>query len=140
MMKTLVIMLAGLLLLYLAPGGLCQGCAAPRTHLQPQINVSYTVVDGVNHSFNDSILLTVPQTSFFFDVMKVAQETNCTRFRFMYILYVWGAYITSVQGLQEDRKQHTYWQLLSNNIPLKLGAGCYAVSHGERLEVRFSKY
>ncbi|CAM5119239.1 unnamed protein product [Eretmochelys imbricata] len=140
MMKTLVIMLAGLLLLYLAPGGLCQGCAAPRTHLQPQIDVSYTVVDDVNHSFNDSILLTVPQPSFFFDVMAVAQEIDCRRFRFTYTLYVWGAYITSVQGLHEDSNQHTYWQLLSNDTQLTLGAGCYTVSHGERLEVRFSKY
>ncbi|CAM4565336.1 unnamed protein product [Lepidochelys olivacea] len=74
MMKTLVIMLAGLLLLHLAPGGLCQGCAAPRTHLQLQTDVYYTVVDGMNHSFNDSIFLTVPQGSSFFDVMAVAHR------------------------------------------------------------------
>ncbi|XP_038260217.1 transcobalamin-1-like [Dermochelys coriacea] len=140
MMRTLVTMLAGLLLLYLAPGGVCQGCAAPRTHLQPQIDVTYTVVDGVNQSFNDSIPVTVRQGSFFFDVMVAAQKIDCRKFSFMYTLDVWGAYITSVQGLQADTHQHTYWQLLSNDIPLKLGSGCYAISDGERLEVRFSKY
>ncbi|KAM9148186.1 transcobalamin-1-like [Pangshura tecta] len=140
MMRTLVIMLAGLLLLYLAPGGLCQGCAGPHTYLQSYIGVTYTVVDGVNQSFNDSICVRVPQGSFFFDVMEVAQKRDFGRFRFKYTLSVWGAYITSVQGLEADDNQHTYWQLLSNGIPLKLGAGCYTVSHGERLEVRFSKY
>ncbi|XP_039373819.1 transcobalamin-1-like [Mauremys reevesii] len=140
MMRTLVITLAGLLLLYLTPGGLCQGCAAPRTHLQPHIGVTYTVVDGVNQSFNDSICVIVPRDSFFFNVMDVAQKRYPTRFSFTYTLSVWGAYITSVRGLEADNNQHTYWQLLSNGIPLKLGAGCYAVSHGERLEVRFSTY
>ncbi|KAM9149196.1 transcobalamin-1-like [Pangshura tecta] len=140
MMRTLVITLAGLLLLYLAPGGLCQGCVAPRTHLQPHIGVTYTVVDGVNQSFNDSICVIVPQGSFFFNVMDVAQKRDFGRFSFTYTLSVWGAYITSVRGLEADNSQRTYWQLLSNGIPLKLGAGCYAVSHGERLEVRFSTY
>ncbi|XP_023970091.1 transcobalamin-1-like isoform X2 [Chrysemys picta bellii] len=138
MMRTLVITLARLRILYLAPGGLC--CAAPHTYLQPHIDVTYTAVDGVKQSFNDSICVTVPQDSFFFNVMEIAQKRDPRRFSFTYTLSVWGAYITSVQGLEAHPKDSTYWQLLSNGIPLTLGAGCYAVSHGERLEVRFSKY
>ncbi|XP_067397580.1 transcobalamin-1-like [Emydura macquarii macquarii] len=147
MMRHLVIMLAGLLLLFLAPGGLCQGCdnSSPSMAALPlrntrNISVTYTVADGVNRSFNDSICVTVPRGSFFFNVMENAKNKDPTRFSFTYTLSVWGAYITSVRGLAADNTQRTYWQLLSNGKPLTLGAGCYAVSHRERLEVRFSKY
>ncbi|XP_053880740.1 transcobalamin-1-like [Malaclemys terrapin pileata] len=111
----------------------------PTSH-PTNISVIYTAADHVNQSFSDSIRVTVPQGSFFFDVMEVAQKRYPRRFRFTYTLCVWGAYITSVWGLQADNNQRTYWQLLSNGILLKLGAGCYAVSHRERLEVRFSTY
>ncbi|XP_053884096.1 transcobalamin-1-like [Malaclemys terrapin pileata] len=82
----------------------------------------------------------MPRDSFFFNVMDVAQKRDPKRFSFMYTLSVWGAYITSVQGLEAHPEDSTYWQLLNYGIPLTLGAACYAVSHGERLEVRFSKY
>nr|XP_025042901.1 transcobalamin-1-like [Pelodiscus sinensis] len=139
-MKSLVIPLAGLLLLYLASGGLCRGCGVLTPCHSANITVTYTAVDGVSQTFRDSILVTVPQNSFFFNVMEAARDKNPSKFNFTYTLSVWGAYITSVQGLQANNAQRTYWQLLSNNVPLKLGAGCYAVSRGERLEVRLSKY
>ncbi|KAG6922590.1 transcobalamin 1, partial [Chelydra serpentina] len=53
----------------------------------------------VNQSFSDSIHVTVPQGSFFFDVMEVAQKRYPRRFRFTYTQSSWGPYITSVRGL-----------------------------------------
>ncbi|XP_075784609.1 transcobalamin-1-like [Pelodiscus sinensis] len=139
-MKSLVITLAWLLLLFLASGGLCRGCGAPPPAIFSRIGVTYTVSDSVYKSFNDSIYVTLPQGSFFFNVMDIAQTLDSRKFSFTYTLSVWGAYITSVRGLQANDTQRTYWQLLSNRVPLKLGAGCYAVSSGESLEVSFSKY
>ncbi|KAM7165161.1 transcobalamin-1 isoform 2-T2 [Macrochelys suwanniensis] len=113
---------------------------APPTSRPPSISVTYTVADGVNNTFSDSISVTVPQGSVFFKVMEAAQKRDPSKFRFTYTQSSWGPYITSVRGLQADNNQRTYWQLLSNGIPLSQGAGDYVVSNGESLEVRFSKY
>uniref|UniRef100_A0A8C8VLY6 Transcobalamin 1 n=1 Tax=Pelusios castaneus TaxID=367368 RepID=A0A8C8VLY6_9SAUR len=110
------------------------------TSRPPSISVTYTVADGVNNTFNDSISVTVPQGSVFFKVMEEAQNKDPNKFSFTYTWYSWGPYITSVRGLKADNKKRTYWQLLSNGISLSKGAGDYVVSQGERLEVRFSIY
>ncbi|XP_074854667.1 transcobalamin-1 [Carettochelys insculpta] len=113
---------------------------APPTSHPPSIRVMYTAADGVNHTFSDSIQVTVPQGSVFFKVMVVAQKRDPRKFSFTYTQSSWGPYITSVRGLKADNNQRTYWQLLSNGVPLNQGAGDYIVSNGERLEVRFSTY
>ncbi|XP_034623580.1 transcobalamin-1-like [Trachemys scripta elegans] len=113
---------------------------APPTSCPPSISVTYTVADSLNNTFNNSISVTVPQGSVFFKVMEVAQDKDPSKFSFTYTQSSWGPYITSVQGLQADNNQHTYWQLLSNGIPLSQGAGDYVVSNSERLEVKFSVY
>uniref|UniRef100_A0A8C4Y450 Transcobalamin 1 n=2 Tax=Gopherus evgoodei TaxID=1825980 RepID=A0A8C4Y450_9SAUR len=106
----------------------------------PSIRVTYTVADGVNNTFNDSISVTVTQGSIFFKVMEVTQDKDPSKFSFTYTQSSWGPYITSVQGLQADNNHRTYWQLLSNGIPLSQGAGDYVVSNSERLEVKFTVY
>ncbi|CAM4565322.1 transcobalamin-1-like [Lepidochelys kempii] len=113
---------------------------APPTSRPPSIRVTYTVADGLNNTFNDSISVTVPQGSVLFKVMEVAQDKDPSKFSFKYTQSSWGPYIISVRGLQADNNQRTYWQLLSNGIPLSQGAGDYVVYNGERLEVRFSTY
>ncbi|XP_006110368.2 transcobalamin-1 [Pelodiscus sinensis] len=110
------------------------------TSQPPTIRVTYTVFSDMNIIINNSINVTVPQGSVFFKVMEVAQATDPSKFSFTYTVTSWGPYITSVQGLQADNNQRTYWQLLSNGTSLNQGAGDYVVSQGERLEVRFSTY
>ncbi|XP_005280612.2 transcobalamin-1 [Chrysemys picta bellii] len=114
--------------------------APPTSCCPPSISVTYTVADSLNNTFNNSISVTVPQGSVFFKVMEVAQDKDPSKFSFTYTQSSWGPYITSVQGLQADNNQRTYWQLLSNGIPLSQGAGDYVVSNSERLEVKFSVY
>ncbi|XP_054419576.1 transcobalamin-1 [Pteronotus mesoamericanus] len=100
------------------------------------ISVNYTVK--INETYFTNV--TVENGSFFLDVMKRAQEINETVFRFTYVESSWGPYITSVQGLEANNNERTYWELLSDGKPLSQGVGSYVVQNGENLEVRWSKY
>ncbi|ELK31168.1 Transcobalamin-1 [Myotis davidii] len=100
------------------------------------ISVNYTVQ--INETF--SIQVSVPKGSVFLDVMEEAQKMNPTAFRFKYVESSWGPYIISVQGLEENHNDRTYWQLLSEGKPVSQGVGSYVVHNGENLEVRWSKY
>ncbi|XP_044278661.1 transcobalamin-1-like isoform X2 [Varanus komodoensis] len=48
------------------------------------IDVTYTVVDGVNSSFSDSIKLSVPSGSVFIKVMEAAQNKDNGKFRYLH--------------------------------------------------------
>ncbi|XP_054580819.1 transcobalamin-1 isoform X2 [Eptesicus fuscus] len=100
------------------------------------ISVNYTVQ--INETFFTEV--TVPKGSVFLDVMEEAQKINQTAFRFTFVESSWGPYITSVQGLEENHNDRTYWQLLSGGEPVSQGVGNYVVHNGENLEVRWSKY
>ncbi|KAG6921413.1 hypothetical protein G0U57_007974 [Chelydra serpentina] len=56
---------------------------APPTSRPPSISVTYTVADGVNNTFSDSISVTVPQGSVFFKVMEAAQKRDPSKFRYV---------------------------------------------------------
>ncbi|KAF6106614.1 transcobalamin 1 [Phyllostomus discolor] len=100
------------------------------------ISVNYTVKINKTYSTN----VTVKNGSVFLDVMKRAQQINETVFRFTYVETSWGPYITSVQGLEANSNDRTYWELLSEGKPLSQGVGSYVVHNGENLEVRWSTY
>uniref|UniRef100_G1PHT6 Transcobalamin-like C-terminal domain-containing protein n=1 Tax=Myotis lucifugus TaxID=59463 RepID=G1PHT6_MYOLU len=100
------------------------------------ISVNYTVQ--INETFFTKV--TVPKGSVFLNVMEEAQKINQTAFRFKYVESSWGPYIISVQGLEENHNDRTYWQLLSGGEPVTQGVGRYVVHNGENLEVRWSKY
>ncbi|XP_005860512.1 PREDICTED: transcobalamin-1 [Myotis brandtii] len=100
------------------------------------ISVNYTVQ--INETFFTKV--TVPKGSVFLNVMEEAQKINQTAFRFKYVESSWGPYIISVQGLEENHNDRTYWQLLSGGEPVTQGVGSYVVHNGENLEVRWSKY
>ncbi|XP_016055917.1 PREDICTED: transcobalamin-1 [Miniopterus natalensis] len=113
----------------------------PTTPVEPTspstwISVNYTVQ--IQETF--SIEVTVPKGSVFLNVMEEAQKMNYTVFRFSFVDSMWGPYITSVEGLEENRENRTYWQLLSGGEPLKEGCGNYVVHNRDYLEVRWSKY
>ncbi|EPQ04086.1 Gastric intrinsic factor [Myotis brandtii] len=78
------------------------------------ISVNYTVQ--INETFFTKV--TVPKGSVFLNVMEEAQKINQTAFRFKYVESSWGPYIISVQGLEENHNDRTYWQLLSGGEPV----------------------
>ncbi|KAM5319529.1 transcobalamin-1 isoform 2-T2 [Glossophaga mutica] len=100
------------------------------------VSVNYTVKTNETYFTN----VTVKNGSVFLDVMKRAQQINGTVFRFTYVESSWGPYITSVQGLEANNNDKTYWELLSEGKPLSQGVGSYVVHNGENLEVRWSTY
>ncbi|XP_062974788.1 transcobalamin-1-like isoform X2 [Elgaria multicarinata webbii] len=104
------------------------------------ITVNYTVTDGVNNTFSDSIKISVPKGSVFLRVMEAAQKDEPYKFSFIYEQQSWGVYITSVRGLNADLTKHTYWELLSGGKALPQGAGDYVVKDGESLMVKFTTY
>ncbi|XP_043828360.1 transcobalamin-1 [Dromiciops gliroides] len=112
----------------------------PTSQPKENISVTYRVVDSINDNINDSTSISVPKGSVFLKVMEAAQAKNHTMFRFTTESSEWGAYITSVGGIQASNKNRTYWQLLSNNRPLSQGAESFVVSNGDKLEVRLSQY
>uniref|UniRef100_K9IKQ3 Putative secreted protein n=1 Tax=Desmodus rotundus TaxID=9430 RepID=K9IKQ3_DESRO len=100
------------------------------------ISVNYTVK--INEMYFTNV--TVKNGSVFLDVMKRAQQINETVFCFTYAESSWGPYVTSVQGLEANNNNRTYWELLSEGKPLSQGVGSYVVHNGENLEVRWSTY
>ncbi|XP_048216717.1 transcobalamin-1 [Perognathus longimembris pacificus] len=100
------------------------------------ISVHYSVKIDQTYSIN----VRVPSGSVFLDVMKEAQKENRTLFRFTVEQSEWGPYITSVQGLNANNNDRTYWELLSGGKPLSQGVGSYVVHNGDNLEVLWSKY
>ncbi|XP_025062691.1 transcobalamin-1-like [Alligator sinensis] len=141
MMQSLAIPLAGFLLLVLPTGGLCQDSEDFSLFPRPRkVFVLYSISADISTFTNDTVLLYVPRDSTFFDVMNAAVAKDCSRFRFTYEYSNLGPYITSVQGLMASDNQHTYWELMSNDVRLDKGAGNYKVTTWERLEIRYSKY
>ncbi|XP_030046175.1 transcobalamin-1 [Microcaecilia unicolor] len=104
------------------------------------ITVTYTVTEGVNNTFSDSTIVTVPEGSVFLTVMEKAQELNSIKFSFTVVSSSWGPYVNSVRGVAASDKDRTYWQLLSGTTPLPQGVGSYKPSNGERLVVKLSIY
>ncbi|XP_077604893.1 transcobalamin-1 [Crocuta crocuta] len=102
-----------------------------------QIQVNYSVV--INND-TYSTVVSVANGSVFLNVMEAAQKKNETLFRFTVEESSWGPYVTSVQGLEANNNKRTFWELLSNGIPLEQGVGSYVVHKGENLEVRWSTY
>nr|XP_031546575.1 transcobalamin-1 isoform X3 [Vicugna pacos] len=86
------------------------------------------------------ISVTVKNGSVFLDVMEAAQKKNRTLFCFTTVDSSWGPYVISVQGIQANNNDRTYWELLSNGKPLSQGAGSYVVKDGDNLGVRWAKY
>ncbi|XP_029430707.1 transcobalamin-1-like [Rhinatrema bivittatum] len=112
----------------------------PTTSPPANITVTYTVVDGVNNTFNNSIIITVPLGSTFLTVMQKAQASNNNTFSFTVTPSSWGPYVTSVHGLAASDSERTYWQLLSGSNPLMQGVGDYKPLDGENLVVKLSTY
>nr|XP_031546574.1 transcobalamin-1 isoform X2 [Vicugna pacos] len=69
------------------------------------------------------ISVTVKNGSVFLDVMEAAQKKNRTLFCFTTVDSSWGPYVISVQGIQANNNDRTYWELLSNGKPLSQGVG-----------------
>ncbi|XP_020831797.1 transcobalamin-1 isoform X2 [Phascolarctos cinereus] len=110
------------------------------THQSKNISVTYSVVDSINNNINESTIISVPKDSVFLKVMEAAQAQNYSKFWFTIESSEWGAYVTSVHGIQASSKNRTYWELLNNHQPLSQGAGSFVVSDGDNLEVRLSQY
>ncbi|XP_010985306.3 transcobalamin-1 isoform X1 [Camelus dromedarius] len=101
-----------------------------------KITVNYSVQ--INKTYSTSV--TVKNGSVFLDVMEAAQKKNRTLFCFTTEESSWGPYVTSVQGIQANNNDRTYWELLSNGKSLSQGVGSYVVKDGDNLEVRWAKY
>ncbi|XP_007954642.1 transcobalamin-1 [Orycteropus afer afer] len=100
------------------------------------IKVHYSVKINKTYSTN----VTVPSGSVFLDVMEEAQKQNKTIFGFTMKESSWGPYITSVQGIEANNNDRTYWEILNRGISLSQGVGSYIVHNGDYLEIRWSKY
>ncbi|EPY74093.1 hypothetical protein CB1_002300016 [Camelus ferus] len=79
-----------------------------------KITVNYSVQ--INKTYSTSV--TVKNGSVFLDVMEAAQKKNRTLFCFTTEESSWGPYVTSVQGIQANNNDRTYWELLSNGKSL----------------------
>ncbi|XP_078533500.1 transcobalamin-1-like [Lissotriton helveticus] len=107
--------------------------APPPISNHSEITVNYRIIDGVNHAFNISINVTVPEGCTLLDVMEKAQEMDPNNFSFEVEQTSWGPSIVSINGLAASNTERTYWQLLSGTTPLSQGAGDYKPSDGEHL-------
>ncbi|XP_051821297.1 transcobalamin-1 [Antechinus flavipes] len=112
--------------------------STPQSH--QNISVKYQVVDFITKHFKKSIEVSVPEGSFFLNVMEKAQEEDRKAFGFTTKSSEWGPYVTSVAGIEASSKDRTYWQLLNNDQPLSQGVAEFVVSKGDKLEVRLSYY
>lgn len=106
------------------------------TNESSNITVHYSVK--INETYPTTV--TVKNGSVFLDVMEEAQKQNETLFRFTVAESAWGPYVTSVQGLEANNNDRSYWQLLSEDKPLSQGVASYVVHDGDYLEVKWSKY
>ncbi|XP_036076318.1 transcobalamin-1 isoform X2 [Rousettus aegyptiacus] len=83
------------------------------------ISVHYSVK--INDTYSTKV--TVLNGSVFLDVMEEAQKMNEAAFRFTVVESSWGPYVTSVQGVNANSNDRTYWELLSEGKPLSQGKG-----------------
>ncbi|XP_028668136.2 transcobalamin-1-like [Erpetoichthys calabaricus] len=106
------------------------------------INVIYTVVNNlpVWEPFRDTITVSISKGSTLLDVMKKAEKMSPDKFRFTVDISNWGPFVTSIQGLYGNDKDHTYWHFTSGSVSLALGVGSYKPLDGEHISATFSKY
>lgn len=114
--------------------------APPPISNHSEITVNFRIIDGLTHTFNISINVTVPEGSTLLDVMKKAQEIDPNNFSFEVEQTSWGPFIVSINGLTASNSERTYWQLLSGTTPLNQGAGDYKPSDGEHLVANFTTW
>ncbi|XP_061403700.1 cobalamin binding intrinsic factor-like [Lethenteron reissneri] len=98
------------------------------------IGVTYTATDGLGHSFNNSVHVTVPSGSNLLRVLEAAQAQNALQFSFKTKSSSFGPYLVEVNGLVADSALHQYWQLLdAPSTPLDKGLRDYIVSDGQHV-------
>ncbi|XP_078739947.1 cobalamin binding intrinsic factor-like [Lampetra fluviatilis] len=98
------------------------------------IGVTYTATDGLGHSFNNSLHVTVPSGSNLLRVLEAAQAQNALHFSFKTKSSSFGPYLVEVNGLMADSALHQYWQLLdAPSTPLDKGLRDYIVSDGQHV-------
>ncbi|CAN0423640.1 unnamed protein product [Lampetra planeri] len=98
------------------------------------IGVTYTATDGLGHTFNNSVHVTVPSGSNLLRVLEAAQAQNALQFSFKTKSSSFGPYLVEVNGLVADSALHQYWQLLdAPSTPLDKGLRDYIVSDGQHV-------
>ncbi|XP_072409725.1 transcobalamin-1-like isoform X2 [Chiloscyllium punctatum] len=111
----------------------------PTTQAVP-IAVEYNIVDGLTHSFNDAVNVSVPVGSSLIRVLEKARDLYPVRFSFSVTSTQWGPLLTTVRNLTASTETRTYWQLLSGTEPLDQGIGDYKPKDGERIVANYSQY
>ncbi|XP_048379706.1 transcobalamin-1-like [Stegostoma tigrinum] len=113
---------------------------SPPTIQAVPIRVEYNIVDGLSHTFNDSVTVSVPGGSVLIRVLEKARDLYPNRFSYTVTQTLWGPSLTTVRTLTASSQNRTYWQLLSGSQPLDQGIGDYKPKDGERIFANYSRY
>ncbi|XP_060708639.1 cobalamin binding intrinsic factor-like [Hemiscyllium ocellatum] len=111
----------------------------PTTQAVP-ITVEYNIVDGLTHSFNDAVNVSVLAGSPLIRVLEKARDLYPDRFSFNVTSTQWGPLLTTVRNLTASTENRTYWQLLSGTEPLGQGIGDYKPKDEERIVANYTQY
>ncbi|NWI67627.1 IF factor, partial [Todus mexicanus] len=133
---------------YLEAGSL--DCAAstgmsPSLHLSPIpdniITVHYAIINRLQGKhFHHNITVEVPAGSTLLKVLQEAEAAKPNTFGFKTKLTPFGIMVVSINGLDANVEEGTFWQFFSNNIPIPAGVGTYKPHDGEHIEAVFSTY
>ncbi|XP_015675207.1 cobalamin binding intrinsic factor isoform X2 [Protobothrops mucrosquamatus] len=105
------------------------------------VTVHYMVINKLKKPyFEYSTTVKVPKGSVLLAVLEAAKQCNAKEFSFQTEETSWGPMVTSINGLQGNTNEKTYWQFLSGKTPLEQGVGSYIPRDNELIVAIFSRY
>lgn len=105
------------------------------------IRISYTIINHlIGQGFEYSITLEVSPCSVLLDVLELAKRADPSKFSFKTEETCWGPMVISINGINADENEKTYWQFFSGTKSLDQGVGSYKPSNNESIQAILSKY
>nr|XP_060610924.1 cobalamin binding intrinsic factor [Anolis sagrei ordinatus] len=107
----------------------------------PTISVQYTISnDRVGTYFTFSITVEVPKGSVLLAVLEAAQSAEPSKFSFQTEQTSWGPMVVSINGVEANNNEKTYWEFFSGKTPLDQGVGSYKPTDNEHILAIFNTY